>query len=471
MSLKTSSRRKGLAPSTTPIEFDFIVAERPQYIPGSGPPLAPITIMPADDKDGYIVGHVELHRKPHYIVGYQEQPHLRVCVRLQNILKWVSPRALEKWETEKYDADEAERERIELPRIRAKEERHRKKQMQSRVDATTQSISRKRKRHLSPDPAPFKMKQAGTPGSGTRKVGRPRGPASRNQPVEEEEEVTFKSPRQSRHSQQQPSLTAPGHVLANRTVLDTDSEDELSMDPGIAIEQQLNDDQTSRDESRDVSLSGFENSQRHRPHDHSSPSRPGEGAVVATSSREALKLYQDLERKPSKRPLTLAEKYSLTKSQSQSITFEGSHIGLAVPSRSLAQAAVEDEDTDSPEEDEDQLAESEPEYEVNKIIRHETRYSEDGKPEEWYLINWVGDWDDTWEPAENIGEGAIADYKEMRKRTKRFRGSAPGDGEDDDPDSLFVSQMMEVTKKAREVSRGQIVDDDDNDDDDDEELY
>jgi hypothetical protein len=35
--------------------FDFVVAERPKYTPGSGPPLAPISVLPPHDKDGYII--------------------------------------------------------------------------------------------------------------------------------------------------------------------------------------------------------------------------------------------------------------------------------------------------------------------------------------------------------------------------------------------------------------------------------
>ena len=34
---------------------DFVVAERPSYIPGSGPSLAPISVVPPHDKDNVII--------------------------------------------------------------------------------------------------------------------------------------------------------------------------------------------------------------------------------------------------------------------------------------------------------------------------------------------------------------------------------------------------------------------------------
>ena len=83
------------------LTFDFVVAERPMYVPGSGPPLAPVTVMPAHDKDGIIQGEVKMDKKLKYIVGYEKHPYLRVSVKPQNILDWVSPRTLEDWEFEK----------------------------------------------------------------------------------------------------------------------------------------------------------------------------------------------------------------------------------------------------------------------------------------------------------------------------------------------------------------------------------
>lgn len=42
------------------------------------------------------------------------------------------------------------------------------------------------------------------------------------------------------------------------------------------------------------------------------------------------------------------------------------------------------------------------EYNVERILDVETRVV-DGKNARYYLIKWEGDWEDTWEPQENVG--------------------------------------------------------------------
>ena len=504
MALKTILGQQGLPPPKTHIEFDFVIAERPRYIPGSGPPLAPVTVMPANDKDGFIAAEVMLDSELRYVVEYEQQRHLRVGVRLPNILNWVSPRALEKWNSEKYDAEVREEEERELPLLKAKEERRKKRlEKLSRAGLPAETKSRKRKRRPFNE-APFRVKRTTTPESGVKKaVGHSRGPASRNQLVGEE--VTFTSPRQSQHSQRQPSLSAPGGGLANRTVLDSDS-DEDSMATDMTLEYKLQGGQiprthiqssrsnsppvnskrnrrsrstsypvnTSQEESRSVSPSAPKITPRRRDHNLPSSLLSGKSAVAATSSREALEVYEDLERKNSKESQTIAEKYSYTRKHSQSTSFQGAHIGLAGPSRGIATVATEDEETDEPkeEQEEDQPGKEEPEYEIHQILKDEIRFTKDGKQEMWYLIDWVGNWDNTWEPAENIAHGAIIEYQETKRKTQgRSWGSAPGDGEGNDPDLLFFSERGKG--KGEEAMRGEVIDDDDDyddDDDDDDEL-
>lgn len=107
--------------------FDFVVAERPTYIPGTGPPLAPISVLPPHDKDGIIIEKTFIQKELRYIVGYEDNPHLKVCVRPDRILDWVSSRTLETWESEDYAQKEKEREAIELPAILAREAAKRKR--------------------------------------------------------------------------------------------------------------------------------------------------------------------------------------------------------------------------------------------------------------------------------------------------------------------------------------------------------
>jgi hypothetical protein len=469
MNLKKFLVPKGLPPPTTHIELDFVVAERPRYVPGTGPPLAPVTIMPPSDNNGYIFDQVIIDSEPRYIVCYREQANLRVSVRLPNILNWISPRALEDWTTKKYDAEVQEEEERELPIIEAREAAKKKRlEKLARAEVPAGTSSRKRKRRPINE-APPQPKKAVTPGLGaTSSPARPRAPGSRHHVVEEE--VTFTSPKQSRHSQQQPSLSGLGSGLANRTVLDTDTEEE---DTELALQYQL----TGRIGPRSRSVSKPTDSGRRgsplastaaKKRSIRPPSSHSSGALAAISSREALRVYEELERKDSesrttKKIKSIAEKYSHQIKKPQPQIFKGAHIGLP-PSRSLANVDAEEEGTDDQEQKGDQAADEESEYEVRQILKHEVRYTRDGKPDYWYLIDWVGDWDNTWEPAENVGQGAIDAYNKKRKNKKVNLGSIPPvDGNDSDPDELFVSQGK---GGSNHVQRGQIIDEYDDDLDD-----
>lgn len=438
-----------------------------------------------------------LYSELRYLVGYEKQPHLRVGVKPGNILNWVSPRAFEEYHSNKYEAAERARVESELPLIEAKEERKRKRiEKLSRAGVPTKTHSRKRKRTpIDVNEVAFKGGKAATYGS-SKKVGGSPGPGRRHQPVEEE--VSFTSPKQSQHSQQQPSLCAGG--IANRTILDSDSEDEDSMTTETQLEYQLKGDrlppsniQTSRSTSTSPPLSSKRNTRSRsasKPIDTSREESPsiseptssqrrrtrhlpttilsGKTAVAATSSREALKVYEDLERK-NRKPQTIADKYSYTRRNSQSQTFKGAHVGLD-RARGLAQVAAEDEETDEPEEEAEE--EAEPEYEVKCILDDKIMLGKDNMEEVWYLIKWVGEWEDTWEPAENVGPGAIQEYEREKRRRKgsgRERGGT-GDrnrAEESDEDSLFASERK-GSGKGKEVMRGQVIDDYDDDSEDDE---
>lgn len=188
--------------------------------------------------------------------------------------------------------------------------------------------SRKRKR-TPIDEDPLKVKKAVTSRLGKKSPGRPRGPGNRNQPVEEE--ITFKSTKQSEHSQQQPSLSALAGGVANRIVLDTDSEDE---DTEIALQYQLlgrqiprsnmqesrsnyppptNSKRTTR--SRSTSKPADTGREESKSPSVSAPLQkcptilpPHKGAIAAISSREALKVYEKLERTNKKKEIqTIAD--------------------------------------------------------------------------------------------------------------------------------------------------------------------
>jgi len=64
---------------------------------------------------------------------------------------------------------------------------------------------------------------------------------------------------------------------------------------------------------------------------------------------------------------------------------------------SVSQTVDQDEEMLDVDGDDDDL-----EYNVERILDVETRVV-DGKNARYYLIKWEGDWEDTWEPQENVG--------------------------------------------------------------------
>jgi hypothetical protein len=516
--------------------FDFVVAERPIYVPGSGPPLAPVTVMPVHDKDGIIEGEVKLHGRPMLIVSYEAHPYLRVSVQPQNILDWVSQRTYEQWESAKTEAkDQAERDEL-LPKIAAREQRKLLKGKAGNASRASEgpkkTWSRKRKRPPTPE----------LPSRAGRK--------RRGVDTEEEDAITT-NPRR-------PSLSTPVKQRGLADLLDVDSEDEDSFaeDTAELLDRQLNGTPgrsklameltrsatTSPEpepktiqkyknppvppfdlrETRSGSFSSTPGVKGHetRVSSASGPSR--RDSVAKTSSRQARQIYEKLERKSQAKAGSLTENYSYSGKPPSS----SQRLAAANPTRhksetpkskkSAAQKPVEEESEEEGEEGEG----DEPEYEVDAILADQYRMDKKQKPVLWYLIKWVGDWENTWEPAKNVGKEAIAEYQEkkaeQRKREKRpakkktsydegieetsddvlgidvkgkgkqkilFGSGGREDftvrdkgkskvpfgsggidltGDDSDPDSLFVkdrSQLKGILKKAPVQKRGEIIDD------------
>ncbi|KAM4054431.1 hypothetical protein HRG_005287 [Hirsutella rhossiliensis] len=116
MARKTSSARPDTQlrsrkdRTTNRIEIP-LSSKRRRYVPGSGPPLQRISILPPEDSTAYIVerillpslGHAAdgkpLPKRMTYIIGWRDLPAARHLVPAMKILNYVSPRALEEWES------------------------------------------------------------------------------------------------------------------------------------------------------------------------------------------------------------------------------------------------------------------------------------------------------------------------------------------------------------------------------------
>ncbi|KJZ80143.1 hypothetical protein HIM_00857 [Hirsutella minnesotensis 3608] len=82
------------------------------YVPGTGPPLQSICLLPPQDSTAYIVERIllpspglasdgkPLPRRMTYIVGWRDLPAARLLVPAMQILDYVPPRALEEWEAQ-----------------------------------------------------------------------------------------------------------------------------------------------------------------------------------------------------------------------------------------------------------------------------------------------------------------------------------------------------------------------------------
>jgi hypothetical protein len=542
----SSSKGKKLRPT-----FDFVVAERPKYIPNSGPPLAPISIMPAHDKDGIILDKIQPSGQALYVVGYEDKPHLRIAVKPQNILNWVSARTFFDYDYEQSQIQERLREEIELPIILAKEERRRRKE-EKKVERESRGIvdGRKRKRTLDLE-LPRKMGRTRINKAVLLPMAPPSGPGGRNQPPQEE--VVFTSPR-SQHSQQ-PSLSTPVRGLAERITADSDTEDEDSLATELALERQLNFTTprshlnqeysrsttsspeplkqhparprsasmvaSSRNKARQFSItSPFKlsnaNPQRREQHDYP-PVLPGTEQVAYTASREARALWEDLEANNKKAiPSINQGQPNFTKKPSPfkpaKKPYRSVHPPRAGPTREPKDRLDEDQDEDEevePEADEDEEEEVDDQlYEVKAITDCKIEEDDDGRRRKYYLVHWKGSWDDTWEPAGNVGPEAIRRYRRklqelgldganssdnnhlsdpsghtrhmnsvLPRITRNDRDVAIAEGtvnygDESDEDSLFVSDRPpnsgeqagdRMEKQDWRPSRGEVIDQDSDD--------
>ncbi|KAH6895873.1 hypothetical protein B0T10DRAFT_479103 [Thelonectria olida] len=125
-----SLKRKRESPKRTKIVIELPSKPR-DYVPGSGPPLRRISLLPAQDSTAYILERIllppagvaadgkPLPKRMTYIVGWHDLPAARMLVPVMKVLDYVSPRALEEWE---YNMElELDEERAKMEEEKAEE--------------------------------------------------------------------------------------------------------------------------------------------------------------------------------------------------------------------------------------------------------------------------------------------------------------------------------------------------------------
>ncbi|EPE28082.1 Chromo [Glarea lozoyensis ATCC 20868] len=402
-----------LGRSTHTSYFDFVIAERPIYIPNSGPPLSPLSIMPSHDKDGVIEDEIS---RPDgtwfYVVTYPEKPALRVSVKPQNILKWVSRRTLEEWDIEESKRKEE---------VRADAEREVKMNASRGVEIVKPKQRRKRKGVAKAVPV------------GKRRSSAAAGPARMRQLVEEETAV-FTSPTKSQKAKG-PSLTNPqASVLAG---LDDSGEEidedelaiaaQLRIDPRNFISRNSRSRSTTAPPRQTPSSSSTPRRTAASPSASTAPSPffSSRNPTAASSSLTAYQTFESLERQSQirtqtplaqspKKNMTIAQKYSslpragpnmfnLSTAASHSSPLKSVHKPYSPPN---PDEALDRGDVLSSSSEE----EGESEWEVDTILDDTSYIDASGVRQTYYLIKWVGDWDDSWEPVENVSEGVVGRY-------------------------------------------------------------
>ena len=511
---KHGRRRRGIA-------FDFVVYERPKYVPGSGPPLQPIDVLPANDRDGFIEDYISGSENslPRYIVGYEDEPQLKVTVRPQNILDWVSARTYENFEHERSLRTAREAEEALLRRIREKDERKELK-LKMREEARSRG-------QISRTTTPDKKRRGRPPGSGKKFAVVIPSPSPKRRRLSseieatEDEEPTPRVPSFSHPSLSQPSLSTPSRQrgLAEIVIASSETEeDEVDMED--ALNAQIYGSMAAAPSHGRIldSSPGPLNLGRSL----SQTTSMGEQDSMPSLSDKARQLnaedyvYNPLHSTGSKKhqrssddlPMENSHKKPRSNSASQprfinTIDISDDEDTPRAPRHTKHSTHAEHDPTTNGVGDaiEDKNGDvefpEEPEWDVRGILDHQTKRI-DGQRVTYYLIDWEGDYDPSWEPAENIDDEMIRDYKrsakyrdmkEKKRSAKRlFKFDGAGDkdelkgvdnrrgsiGYESDPEALFVGppeqghSLQGGADKGGEVFRGQVGDDGETEEDADE---
>lgn len=101
-----------------------MIHERPVYVGGTGPAMAPVTPMPADDERSWIIAEIIVYDKvPQYVIHPRGKPAVRQFIKKEKVLDRVSPRVLEEFEYKEFSRQQDEEEKISRMRIGPKKRR------------------------------------------------------------------------------------------------------------------------------------------------------------------------------------------------------------------------------------------------------------------------------------------------------------------------------------------------------------
>ncbi|KFY12392.1 hypothetical protein V492_03908 [Pseudogymnoascus sp. VKM F-4246] len=105
----------------TTASFQIVLFPKPIYVAGSGPPMAPVTLLPEHDEASWVIAQViDYYKIPHYVVHPKDKPVVRKIIRKIDALDWVSPRVCEAFEMAEARRRDAQEEELKQAKALAK---------------------------------------------------------------------------------------------------------------------------------------------------------------------------------------------------------------------------------------------------------------------------------------------------------------------------------------------------------------
>ena len=124
----------------TTASFWIEIIPKPIYVGGTGPPMAPITLLPEHDEESWVIAEVIEYKKvPHYVVHPKRKPVVRKIIAKNEALDWVSPLVYEEFEMAEGLRRDAREEELKQEKERSKLTKNGKKRGRPFRNAQTEA--------------------------------------------------------------------------------------------------------------------------------------------------------------------------------------------------------------------------------------------------------------------------------------------------------------------------------------------
>ncbi|TFB00313.1 hypothetical protein CCMA1212_007784 [Trichoderma ghanense] len=420
-------RKPALSTSSTRSRIVIPLTSKPaDYVPGSGPPLQPISLLPPGDSTAYIIERVllpspglapngrPLPKRMAYLIGWRDLPAASKVVPAMQVLDYVSPRTLEDFEARLEQELDDEKSRLEaelksdLVAPQAKKKRRRGRppahsQIETAVVAEPETVAQAKSRHKKgvmslTTPKKPRLEEfewlSDEQGSPSRQIAQEQFQSEHGfLPTEDDMSGGSESPPPNG-----PSASMPNGAQA----------DSIRAKFGQPSAAPIQPSSFTRSESSAESSSGSQTPANSSPMPTSSVQRDGQG-------------QQPLSFPSATRSETL---YPENVPASEAGTTEESTQATAKPKNSKKRPRPEE---DSPP----AQAEGETDWVVERIEDVEYYEVEGRGVVRYFKVSWEGDWPPdqkkTWEPEENIPPNLVRNFfKTSRNKRKSMAKSGPG---------------------------------------------